>query len=316
MTERIDEPRVSVLMCAYNAERYVVETVRSVLAQTMREFELVVVDDGSTDRTAELVESLAAGDERIRIISGPNVGIPKAANLGLAACRSALVARIDADDIAEPGRLAAQLAFMEANPGVVAAGSAVTFIDEAGRRLTINRPPREHAKIDDALMRGHCAIWNTSSILRRDVFLELGGYGEHYRTAEDVDAWLRLAERGELANLAEPLHRYRLHDGSISAADQTSNRQFCRDACEAAARRRGVPCRFEADEPWRPGTDRKSRRMFYTRYGWWAWRLGEKRTAAYYACRAIRSGPLATEPWVLLLKSVWPTGRGAEGSKS
>ncbi|MEO1236573.1 MAG: glycosyltransferase family 2 protein [Planctomycetota bacterium] len=305
---------MSVLMTAYNAERYVAATVESVLAQTMEEFEFVVVDDGSTDGTAELLRGFAERDGRVRVISGPNQGIPRAANTGLAACRAALVARIDADDLAEPDRLERQAAYMNEHAEVVAAGSWVTFIDEAGRRLTINRPPTDHDAIDDALMRGHCAIWNTSSIYRREAFAALGGYDEHFATAEDLDAWLRLAEVGEVANIAEPLHRYRLHEASVSAADQTGNRGYCKDACERAAVRRGVASRFEADEPWRAGKDAGSKRTFYTRYGWWAYRLGERRTARHYALKAIRHGGLAVEPWVLLAKSLVGGGKaGAAG---
>ncbi|MEM9881655.1 MAG: glycosyltransferase family A protein [Planctomycetota bacterium] len=300
-------PAVSVLMCAYNAERYVAATVRSVLGQTLRELEFVAVDDGSTDRTAEVLRGFAAGDDRMRVVSGPNVGIPRAANVGLRACRGELVARIDADDLAEPDRLARQVAFMAEHPEVVASGTSVTFIDEADRRLTINRPPTDHEAIDDALMRGHCAIWNTSCVIRRGPFLSIDGYDEHFATAEDVDAWLRLAEVGRLANLDAPLHRYRLHDASVSAADQTGNRALCREACERAAERRGVACRFEADEPWRPGADAGSRSAFYTRYGWWAHRLGEMATARHYARRAIRHGGFAAEPWVLLAKSLRAT---------
>ena len=301
-----DTPEISVLICAYNAQRYLAEALESVLGQTMRAYEVVVVDDGSTDQTARILADAAQADPRVRVISGPNQGISGAANTGLVQCRAPLVARMDSDDLAEPDRLEKQVAFMNQHPDVLAAGSFVTFIDGRGRRLTVNRPPTEHDAIDDALMKGHCAIWNTSCVLRREAFLDAGGYGRDFKTAEDLDAWLRLAERGRLANIAEPLQRYRLHDASITAADGPSNRDDCRRACEAAAARRGGESRFEASSPWREGGDAGSKRKFYTRYGWWAWRLGERRTARHYALKAIGAGFWCAEPWRLFVKSWAP----------
>jgi len=290
-------------MTAYNAQPYLRQTVQSILAQTYDGFEFVIVDDGSTDQTPQMLGALALEDPRIRVITQANAGISAAANAGLAACRGQYVARIDADDLAEPQRLEVQLQFMQAHPEVVASGSAVTFIDEAGRRLTINRPPLDHDAIDDAMMRGHCSIWNPSSIYQREVFAKLGGYDEQYRTAEDLEAWLRLAEHGRLANIDQPLQRYRIHEKSISASDQSSNREDCRRACEEAAARRGVACRFEAQTPWRAVNSRQSKRTFFTRYGWWAWRLGERKTARYYAFKALVQQPWAIDSWRLMLKS-------------
>lgn len=291
-------------MTAYNGQRYLPTTIASVQAQTLRDFELIIVDDGSTDDTPRILAEAAAGDDRLRVISQANAGISKAANAGLAACRCEMVARIDADDLAEPERFEKQLAFMAERPDVVASGTAVTFIDSKGRRLAINRPPQDHETIDEAHLRGHCSIWHTSSIIRREAFLSVGGYNEDFKTAVDMEAWLRLGEVGRLANMQEPLQRYRLHDDSITAADQGSNRGFCRQACENAAERRGIESVFEAEEPWRPTSGRDSRRSFYTTYGWWAWRLGERRTALLYACKALSNGPEHAGPWRLLARSL------------
>lgn len=296
-------PQCSVLMSVYNGEAYLESAVRSVQAQTLKDFELVIVNDGSTDRTAAILDRLAQDEPRLRVIHQENTGIAPAVNAGLAVCQADLVARMDSDDLAEPDRLAVQTRYMAEHPDVVAAGTAVTFIDHRDRRLTINRPPTDHDAIDRAMLKGHCSIWQTSSIIRRATLEQIGGYNTAYRTAEDIDLWLRLAEVGRLANLDRPLQSYRIHDQSITAEGQAANRELCRRACDEAAARRGVPSAFEAGEPWRHNGDRASRALFATRYGWWAWHLGEMATARHYALQAIKNQPRNPEPWKLLLKS-------------
>lgn len=302
-------PDVSVVTTAYNAARFLERTIVSVLGQTMRDFEYLLVDDGSTDATLAIARRYADRDARIRVISRPNTGIARAANDGMAACRAPLIARIDSDDIARPQRLASQLDHMRRND-VVALGSAVEFIDDRDRYLTTIGCPPTHEAIDAALLDGHCAIWNTSVMLRREAVEKVGGYDTDFAQAEDVDLWLRLAEIGRLENLPQALTRYRLHAGSVSETRASEQRQMLRLACERAYARRGLDRQFRDPGHWRPEADHASQHQFALRYGWWAYRSGQRSTAVAYAMRAVCLRPWTFAGWRLLAKASVGSPRG------
>ena len=195
-----------------DAERYVAEAVRSILNQTLRDLELVIIDDGSTDRTAEIVRELAASDERLRLHTGRIRGLIAALNEGCALATAPLLARMDADDIAEPTRLARQVEAMDAKSELVLIGTAVTQIDERGVAFaTVSYP----AVPDTELLERNCFAHPTV-VFRRDAFEQTGGYRDLFRHAEDYDLWLRLAELGRVANLPEPLLRYRVHKAQVT----------------------------------------------------------------------------------------------------
>lgn len=292
-------PIVSVLMTVRNGEKYVAETIRSVLAQDMPDFEYVIVDDGSTDSTPRILKEYEAKDKRITVVVQEPRGIAASANNGLSRCRGEFVARIDADDLAKPQRFRRQLAYL-AQTGHVCVGSYVEYIDPDGRLLTTIKPPVENEKIQELILRGHGAIYNPSSMIRREALERIGGYISEYDTAEDLDCWLRLGEIGTLGNVPEALLQYRLHPKSASATQREVQRARARLACERAWQRRGIAGTFEAAEPWRPGRDRASRHEFMLRYGWWAFGSGEKRTAILYARRAIALQPWKPAGWKLL----------------
>ncbi|MEM9914603.1 MAG: glycosyltransferase family 2 protein [Planctomycetota bacterium] len=296
-------PEISVLMCAYNAQRYLAETMRSVLNQTFEDFEVVVVDDGSTDETPRILDTFAQSDPRVRVITGPNAGIPQAANVGLAACRGEFIARIDSDDIAKPRRLETQLAYMK-NNDLVACGTWHDLIDERGRLLKLLKTPIDDATIQDRALKGHGSICNPTSMIRKQPFAELGGYSEDLPVAEDLDSWLRLGEVGKLGNVPECLAQYRLHSHSISEQKCQLERDCAKIACERAWERRGIEGSFEAGHMWRPGKDRGSRHHFATEYGWWAFKSEQFRTAASYGVRAIRLKPWHPVGYKLLLVSL------------
>ncbi len=297
-------PRVSVFVTVYNRADLLPDTVRSVLGQTMRDFELVLVDDGSTDGSTDLCRQFAAQDDRVRVVEQENGGIAKAANAGVAACRAALIARLDSDDLMLPTRLQEQADFMDAHPDVVCVGSAVEMIDQRGRFLTVEQRPIDDATIQDHLLRGHCAIANPSCMIRAAALRQAGPYDQSYSPAEDFEMFLRLGEVGELANLSEPLTRYRLHHGSASVKQGRLQRENCRRACELAAQRRGVTRPFEGGELWRPGEDRASQHRYALLYGWWAWNSKQFATATDYAKQALRLRPWSKEAWMLLGKSL------------
>jgi glycosyltransferase involved in cell wall biosynthesis len=295
-------PTVSVLMPVYNAERYVAQAVDSILAQTFVDFEFMIIDDGSTDRSLSILQRYAAQDERIRLISRPNTGYVKALNELLSLATGPLIARMDADDIALPDRFAQQVKFLETHPDYVCVGGAQDWIDEAGRFLLHHPEAEEDAEIQHLALIGHTPMNHPSVMVRREALLQIGGYDETLCPSEDLDVWLKLGELGKLANLRETVLQYRQHDQSVSERQQTAQIQKRRECCERAWQRRGVvgQYQFKETEPWRP-VDRPSRHRFMAMYGWWFFHRGDRPAAIAYAMKAINALPLHREGWVLLL---------------
>jgi hypothetical protein len=302
-------PTVSVLMSVHNAGAYLTPAVESILAQSFDEFEFLILDDGSTDRSGALLQEFAARDPRIRLISRENRGLTKSLNELLAAARGKYIARMDADDIALPDRFARQVAFLHRHRDVLCVGGAFEIIDQAGRYLTTIWPPCSDEEIQSQMLRGHCAISHPTAMARRAALVEIGGYQRDL--VEDLDLWLRLGERGRLANLSEVVLRYRLHGKSISEQAGLRQREAGRAACEAAWQRRGIEDGvYEAGQLWRPSSDRASRHAFMLQYGWWAWNSRARQTATVYGLKAVTTKPFDADGWKLLLVSLLkPTGR-------
>jgi glycosyltransferase involved in cell wall biosynthesis len=203
-------PAVSVLLPVYNGARFLRPALESILGQSFTDFELLVLDDGSTDDSVRIAEGYR--DPRIRILSAAsNQGLPRALNRGLAAASGEFVARQDADDLSHPDRFARQLEFLRANPTVALVGAQAEVIDEtgaaAGRRLAY--------PCDDAAIRRRLLLRNpfahTTVMFRRTAVLAVGGYDESFRYCQDFALWNRLATRHRVANLHEVLAGYRIH---------------------------------------------------------------------------------------------------------
>lgn len=210
-------PTVSWLIPAYNAEPFLAEAMDSVLAQSFTDFEVVAVDDGSTDRTLELLRECEKRDRRVRVLSRPNTGICGALNDGLNLCRGVFVARTDADDVVYPSRLEAQMAYMAAHPQCVAVGARVVKTCSRNVPLYEAAVPLDHDQIERMLLLGEGqAIIHGVTLFRRQAMIDAGGYRDEYRHVEDIDLFLRLARIGELANLPVALMTYRQHLGSIN----------------------------------------------------------------------------------------------------
>ena len=206
-------PRLTVLMPVFNRERYVDEAIRSVLEQDFADFELLLVDDGSTDGTAALLRARAERDPRITIVTAPrNEGIPGALNRGLTQARARYIARLDSDDIMLPGRLAAQVAVLDERPDVVLVSCAYDLIDERGAYLTTWRGDEPHEVMLFLLNFYNIVGGGGQVAFRRDEVLAEGGYSTRYPSSEDYDLWVRLLRCGRIVTLPLVGMQQRQHD--------------------------------------------------------------------------------------------------------
>ena len=261
-------PAVSVLMSVHNGERYMQQSIRSILRQTFDDFEFVVVNDGSTDGSLEMLQRFVNEDARIRVLDQENTGLPTALNNGIAKCRGKYLARIDHDDFSMPDRLERQAAFLDEHPDVVAVGCWARMIDSDGRYLTTLKPPSDNQTIQRQALAGHTTMFHPAMMIRGDAVRKVGGYDERFTCTQDLDLLLRLGEVGELANMEAALIAYRLHAGGASEQKRAYQRDMGRLACELAWKRRGIEGRFEATDVWRPGEDSASRLKYMLQYGW------------------------------------------------
>ena len=241
-----DQPRVTVVLPVWNAGDFLAAAVESIRAQTLADWQLLAIDDGSTDGSRQTLEDFARRDRRIVVTSRPNRGLAATLQEGIERARSGIVALMNADDISHPDRLARQFAFLEHHPTVAALGtqtrllvdgrattieSRLPLAPEACRRFLPLAPPLAHPTV----------------MLRRDAVLAVGGYRPQ-SYVEDYDLWLRLADRVDLANLPAALLDYRLHDGQFSSArDEKVAVATLVVRAAAAARRSGRPDRVTAD---------------------------------------------------------------------
>lgn len=211
------QPAIDVLVTVYNGERFISQTIDSVISQTFGNWRLIIVDDLSTDRTEEIIRTYARQDPRILLVKGEHNGIAAAANIGLAEVRAPLVARLDADDIALPERLQIQYDFLRTHPDVLAVGSDVYLIDEHNKRLRRRRAPVGWEKIHHILQTRNC-MCHPSATIRTSALHQIDGYRDKFRNSLDYDLWLRISEIGKIENIPQDLLLYRRHASQVSAS--------------------------------------------------------------------------------------------------
>ncbi len=202
-------PEVTVIMPVYNAAPYLRTTVESLLGQTFTDFELLAIDDGSSDASPAVLRSFA--DSRLRVVAREHEGVVRTMNAGLALAESPLIARADADDVYVPDRLARQVRHLHANPGLALAGAAVVRL---GRRLV--NPPDTPRLRWTALYRSPVA--NPTLVFRREAALAVGGYPEDHHYVDDYPFVSSIIDRFEAANLPDVLASMTVHQESISSA--------------------------------------------------------------------------------------------------
>ncbi len=218
-------PEVSVLVSCYNGDRWLSEAIDSVLAQNFEDFELILIDDGSTDDTWSIIQSYCVRDRRVVAISKKNTGLADSLNVGLAQAKGNWIARLDQDDLCEPTRLDEQINFVRNNPDVVLLGTG--FL-EFGKKGVIRTHiyPSSHRKLVRRLERSQGFFPHSSAFYRADVVRQVGGYNLRIRWADDWRLWLELSLRGKITTLPKPLVRIRKHSDQMSLEGNGRN-QLC-----------------------------------------------------------------------------------------
>lgn len=226
--------RVSVVIPVYNQERYLGQAIDSVLGQTFRDLELIVVDDGSTDRTPDMI---AGYGPRVRAIRQPNGGNASALNHGIRESQGEWVAWLSSDDLWESEKLARQMAVVDADPSADLVYTGYHVIDPEGRVLETVTPPRPATRreLQMRLLR-HCFVNGSSVLVRRSAFDEVGPFDEADRMTSDFDLWLRMVPRHTFRGVPEPLVRYRVHPGQLSRKREAMERSRKRVASRGCRR--------------------------------------------------------------------------------
>ncbi len=217
------KPAISVAMSVYNCERFLPLAIKSVLGQSFADFELLILDDGSTDGSAAIIRRYAEADSRVRPVIRENRGLIASLNQLLGMAQAPLVARMDADDICRPERFARQVAFLTDHPDYGVVGSWSEDIGEHGEALVRSGAdhPLVHEEMLAAIEQGEQLICHPAVMYRRDVVLSVGGYHAAFRHCEDLDLWLRLSSVTRMGNIPERLLRYRRYPDQVSARHST-----------------------------------------------------------------------------------------------
>lgn len=244
-------PTVSVVMSVFNGERFLAEAIECILNQTFRDFEFIIIDDGSTDGTADILSHYQRIDPRVVVHHQQNKGLIDSLNTGCGMARGRYIARIDADDIAFPARLERQVRYLDQNPQVALLGSSINNIDVAGRPLSTFVLPTGNEEIRERLFRRQdLPFCHVALAFRTEVVRAINGYRSAFLAAEDYDFWLRIAERWQVANLPEPLVNVRRRAYSYSSTHVRQQIISSLAAWSASVERRaGKPDPIDQEEP-------------------------------------------------------------------
>lgn len=294
------EPLISVLMPVYNSALFLPQAIESILEQSFKNFELIIVDDGSTDDSLQIAKIYSDTDERVKVFSQENAGISRSRNRLLSLSKGKYIAWMDSDDVSLPERLAIQYDYLTLNLEVIALGVGAEFIDEDGMKICKWRVPTKHEDIDRAHINGQGgAITFASSMMLKTSLEETGVFDESVTGAEDLCLFLRLAEQGRLANLKRVLYSYRQHINSVSHASKQKIFEDNQRVVEAACIRRGLDFKRSAS-----GFKVSGKHETFIKWGWWALGDGNVATAKKYAKKVIFNSPCNIKAWKLLVCSI------------
>ena len=278
-------PLVSVVMPVFNGEKYLAEAIDSILVQTFTDFELIIVDDGSQDGSAQIIRAYEKRDERIQFIRlEENMGPATARNCGIFASCGEYITSMDCDDVCLPERLQKQVGFLQSRPKIGGVGTHATVVDADLQYMYDRKPPQHHALILYEVFMGRDPFVHASVMLRRELPLAVSGYDLSLRNGSDSDLMLRLMGRTRFANIAECLYVYRRHE---SQKTTLRTARFQQDALTVHSRR------FE--RLWGEATDAALDRFTRLRWGQkFNWR--ERRAAKREITRLIES--MIAKNWI------------------
>lgn len=323
-------PEVSVVMSVYNGAAFVGRAVESILSQEGVELEFVIVNDGSTDASGEILHAYARRDPRIRLIEQRNIGLTRALGRGCAEARGSLIARQDADDVSLPGRMRAQMDVLRRHEDVVLAFPWIRSIAPGGEVIGEYTTTAEIDETTRVLRERMIGVPAHGSVMfRRDAYERAGGYREEFYYAQDLDLWLRLAWEGRVAPVPAFLYELQHAPGSISSDRREVQRQFAELALSCYRARRGTgrddevlervarlreAARRRAGEP----ATRLHAATTYLLIGASLESRGSPDAISYYA-KALAAWPLSVRVWratLLHLLRRWGRGRSAAAGEA
>ncbi|PIP01428.1 MAG: hypothetical protein COW18_04515 [Zetaproteobacteria bacterium CG12_big_fil_rev_8_21_14_0_65_54_13] len=308
-------PEISVVMGVYNGEKELAEAVESILAQCDADFEFIIVNDGSTDCSADMLDAFAARDSRVRVIHQQNTGLTRALVRGCSEARGEFIARQDSDDISLPGRLSLQAAMLRQNPELGFVSSWAEWVGPEGELLFVNKRVDEPGPATQKLLyekQGPAA--HGSVMLRKSSYEASGGYREAFYFAQDIDLWMRLGHIGQLGYVQKSLYRFKVSFSSISGSKGALQAEYDRlahachnarlkDEDETPFLREASQLRTNGKFPTSPKSDASTAYFI----GRCLLAKGDSR-ARKYLQMAVRNHPWHVRAWASLLKAVvWPT---------
>jgi len=303
-------PDVSVVTAVFNGGDFLVESIDSILDQEDVDLEFIIVDDGSTDGSTEVLRKIAGADSRVRLIEQENMGVTKALIRGCGEAQARYIARHDADDFSEPKRLRRQLELIESDESLVMVSCWADYVGPAGEPLDTITRSGAPAEITARLVsekEGPPA--HGTMLFRRKDYVAVGGYRPQFYFAQDSDLWLRLVDRGNLAYVEESLYNYRLWPGSISVGKRSAQQKFgmIGHACRIARMNEGDESEWlaKAESLTLSLSDRLQGADTANGYYFLGALLKQKKhpAARAYLMKAIRRNPLHVAAWCKWLRS-------------
>ena len=261
MTSQV-EPIISVVMSVYNSERFLRDAVKSVLDQTFRNLEFIMVDDASTDGSLAIMEDFAKTDARVKLICNQkNVGLTRSLIRAIGQAKGEYIARQDSDDISLPQRLEKQIEFLEGNPSYGAVGTFTKIIDNNGKIIKNAKLHASWMLIKIVLRFGNPFV-HGSMMFRRNEYIEAGGYREFVTLGQDFDLWLRISKAGKMKNLKDALYLWRRTEGSITSKKEDV--QYKIGALALFDFRYGMNLQFDKDiDAYIEGLSNKNKRKYF-----------------------------------------------------
>ncbi|MDD5453898.1 MAG: glycosyltransferase [Candidatus Ratteibacteria bacterium] len=233
-------PKVSVVMSLYNGKKYLMEAINSILNQTFRDFEFIIIDDGSDESVHNMLSTLA--DERIKLITNEkNIGLTASLNKGLFKASGEFIARQDADDMSEPSRFYEQVSYLDKHPEIGVVGTSTTIINENGEKVDYwdaVQNPMGLLKTGNRLTHG-------SVMLRRTVMDDIGKYDYHFKYAQDYEYWLRVSKKHQIRNIPVRLYQSRFHNRMLSTTKIKEQAQYV--ICAQRMHKTGEEFSYELD---------------------------------------------------------------------